>query len=156
MKTIWNDKYISLRSKIRLMRSLVISVVLYCTPAKPEHWRGHPEKKLQVTEIRCFWKLLVISYRDRITNDAVGDRIRQAIGPYADTSTMPRNRPKFWVYEKVNLLRTWKYFEWITRQLLNSALVWCEELCRSRRMLSILFDRHNSSHPTQPHSMVCC
>ena len=36
LKTIWNDKHISLSSKIRLMRSLVISVLLY-KPAKPEH-----------------------------------------------------------------------------------------------------------------------
>ena len=35
LKTIWSDKHISLSSKIRLMRSLVISVLL--TPAKPGH-----------------------------------------------------------------------------------------------------------------------
>ena len=29
LKNIWNDKHISLSSKIRLMRSLVISVLLY-------------------------------------------------------------------------------------------------------------------------------
>ena len=32
--------------------------------------------------MRCFKKLLGISYRDHITNDAVRDRIRRAIGPY--------------------------------------------------------------------------
>jgi len=45
-------------------------------------------------------------------------------------------------------------FEWIIRQLLNSAFVWCEELCRSRRMVStynILLDLHNYSHHTQLH-----
>ena len=35
LKTIWSDKHISLSSKIRLMRSLVISVLLM--PAKPGH-----------------------------------------------------------------------------------------------------------------------
>ena len=30
------------------------------------------------------------------------------------------------------------YFEWIIKQLLNSAFLGCEELCRSRRMLSTL------------------
>ena len=44
-------------------------------------------KKLQATEMRCFRKLLGISYRDHITNDAVRDRIEQAIGPYDDIST---------------------------------------------------------------------
>ena len=33
------------------------------------------------------------------------------------------------VYEEVSLLRTWKYLELITKHLLNSAFVWCEELC---------------------------
>ena len=67
------------------------------------------------------------------------------------------------VSEKVGLSRTLKYFQWIIKQLLNSAFVWsmCDELCRSRRMLStsasvdnILPDLHNSSHPTQPHSII--
>ena len=44
-------------------------------------------KKLQATEKRCFRKLFGISYRDHITNDAVRDRIEQAIGPYDDIST---------------------------------------------------------------------
>ena len=35
LKTIWNDKHISLSSKIRLMRSLVSQY--YCTPTKPGH-----------------------------------------------------------------------------------------------------------------------
>ena len=67
------------------------------------------------------------------------------------------------VSEKVSLSRTLKYFQWIIKQLLNSAFVWlrCDELCRSRRMLStsasvynILPDLHNSSHPTQPRSII--
>ena len=33
-------------------------------------------------------------------------------------------------------LRTGKYFEWIIKQLLNSAFVGYEEFCRSRRVLS--------------------
>ena len=72
-----------------------------------------------------------------------------------------------------------KYFEWIIKQLLNSAFVGYEEFCRSRRMLStsafglggyvyasvdpprpsasednILLDLQNSSYPTQPHSII--
>ena len=37
--------------------------------------------------MRCFGKLLGISYRDHITNNAVSNRIRQAIGPYDDIFT---------------------------------------------------------------------
>ena len=50
LKTIWSDKHISLSSKIRLLRSLVISVPLYAC----ETWRVTAEilKKLQATEMR--------------------------------------------------------------------------------------------------------
>ena len=46
--------------------------------------------------MRCFRKLLGISYRDHITNDAVRDRIRQAIGPYDDTLTTVKKRKLKW------------------------------------------------------------
>ena len=94
LKTIWSDKHISLSSKIRLMRSLVISVLLYAC----ETWTLTADilKKLQATEMRCFRKLLGISYRDHITNDAVRDRIRQAIGPYDDILTTVKKRKLKW------------------------------------------------------------
>ena len=41
-------------------------------------------------------KLLGISYRDHITNDAVRDRIRQAIGPYDDILTTVKKRKLKW------------------------------------------------------------
>ena len=37
--------------------------------------------------MRCFSKLLCISYRDHITNEEVKARIRNAIGPYEDVLT---------------------------------------------------------------------
>ena len=94
LKTIWSDKHISLSSKIRLMRSLVISVLLYAC----ETWTLTADilKKLQATDMRCFRKLLGISYRDHITNNAVRDRIRQAIGPYDDTLTTVKKRKLKW------------------------------------------------------------
>ena len=60
-------------------------------------------------------------------------------------------------------LRTRKYFEWIIKQLLNSAFVGYEEFCRSQTVLSTLafasvdntlLDLQNSSYPTQPHSII--
>ena len=94
LKTIWSDKQISVSSKIRQMRSLVISVLLYAC----ETWTLTADilKKLQATEMRCFRKLLGISYRDHITNDAVRDRIKQAIGPYDDTLTTVKKRKLKW------------------------------------------------------------
>ena len=54
---------------------------------------------------------------------------------------------------------TRNYFEWIIKQLMNSAFVRYKELCRSRRVLSTsadnaLLDLHNSSYPTQPYSLI--
>ena len=46
--------------------------------------------------MRCFRKLLGISYRDHITNDAVRDRIRQAIGPHDDILTTVKKRKLKW------------------------------------------------------------
>ena len=46
--------------------------------------------------MRCFRKLLGISYRDHITNDAVRDRIRQAIGPCDDILTTVNKRKLKW------------------------------------------------------------
>ena len=46
--------------------------------------------------MRCFRKLLGISYRDHITNDAVRDRIRQATGPYDDILTTGKKRKLKW------------------------------------------------------------
>ena len=46
--------------------------------------------------MRCFRKLLGISYRDHITNDAVRDRISQAIGPYDDILTMVKKCKLKW------------------------------------------------------------
>ena len=90
LNTILNHKHIFVSSKIRLMRSLVISVLLYACIT----WTLTADipKKSQTTEMRCFRKLLGISYRDHITNDAVSGRIRQAIGPYDDILTAVKKR----------------------------------------------------------------
>ena len=98
LKAIWKDKNIALSSKIRLMRSLVISVFLYAC----ETWTltAELEKKIQTTEMRCFRRLLGISYRDHVTNEKVRNRIRQAIGPYEDLLTTVKKRKLRWYGHK--------------------------------------------------------
>ena len=61
LKTIWNDRNIALSSKIRLMRSLVISIFLYAC----ESWTltADTERRIQAMEMRCLRKLLGITYR---------------------------------------------------------------------------------------------
>ena len=98
LKTIWKDKNTALNSKIRLMRSLVISIFLYAC----ETWTltVELERKILTTEMRCFRRLSGISYRDHVTNEEVGNRIRQAIGPYEDLLTTVKKRKLRWYGHK--------------------------------------------------------
>ena len=77
LKTIWNDKNIVLSSKIRLMRSLVISIFLYA--CEPWILTAELERRIQALEMRCFRKLHGITYRNRISNEEVQNRVKQAI-----------------------------------------------------------------------------
>ena len=47
-------------------------------------------------EMRCFRKLLDISYRDHITNEEVKARIGNALGPYEDLLTTVKRRKLKW------------------------------------------------------------
>ena len=67
LKTVWNDRSISLSSKIRLMRSLVTSIFLYAC----ELWTltADLQRRIQAMEMRCYRKILHISYKDHVTNE---------------------------------------------------------------------------------------
>ena len=56
--------------------------------------------KIQTAEMRCFRRLLGISYRDHDTNKKVGNRIRQALGPYEDLLTTVKKRKLRWYGHK--------------------------------------------------------
>ena len=89
MDIIWKDKAIKLSSKIRLMRSLVNSFFLYACETRT--LTAELEKRVQALEMRCFKRLLSISYKDHITNEEVRNRIKQAGGPCKDLlSTIKR------------------------------------------------------------------
>ena len=94
LKVIWNDKNFAISSKIRLMRSLAMSIFLYAC----ETWTitAYIERRLQAFAMRCFFKLLGISYRDHITNEEVKARIGSAIGPYEDLTSVKRHKLKWY------------------------------------------------------------
>ena len=94
LKAVWNDKDIAISSKIRLMRFLAMSIFLYAC----ETWAitADIERRIQALEMRCFRKLLCISYRDHITNEAVKARTGNAIGPYEDLLTLMKRRKLKW------------------------------------------------------------
>ena len=60
LKPVWNDRSISLSSKIQQMRSLVTSIFLYAC----ESWTltAGLQRRLQAMEMRCYRKVLRISY----------------------------------------------------------------------------------------------
>ena len=80
LKPIWGDNNISLGFKVKLMRSLVISIFLYAC----ESWTltAELEKRTQAFEMRCYRRLLNISYKYHVTNEEVRRKIQAAIGEY--------------------------------------------------------------------------
>ena len=85
---------ISLSSKIRLMRSLVISIFLYAC----ESWTltAKLQRRIQDMEMRCYRKTLHISYKDHVTNEEVRAKIQQATGPHEDLLTTVKRRKLQW------------------------------------------------------------
>ena len=82
LKIIWRDKNILLASKVKLMRTLILSTFLYAC----ESWTltAEIERRIQVLEMRCYRRLLNISYKDHVTNEEVCNRIQNAIGVHDD------------------------------------------------------------------------
>ena len=71
LKPVWIDKSISLSSKIRLMRFLVTSIVLYAY----ESWTltAELQRRIQAMEMRCYRKVLR-TYKDHVPNEEVRAR----------------------------------------------------------------------------------
>ena len=94
LKPDWNDRSISLSSEIRLIRSLVTSIFLYAC----ETWTltAEPQRRIQAMEMRCYRKILGISYKDHVTNEEVRAKIQQAIRPHGDLPTMVKRCKLQW------------------------------------------------------------
>ena len=93
LKIIWRDQNISLVSKVKLMRALILSTFLYAC----ESWTlTAEERRIQALEMRCFRRLLNISYKDYVTNEEVRNRIHNAIGVHDYLLTMVKKRKLIW------------------------------------------------------------
>ena len=95
LKPIWRDNNISLGSKVKLMRSLVITIFLYAC----DSWilTAELEKKtFEAFEMRCYRRLLNISYKDHVTNEEVRRKIQAAIGEYDELLTLVKKRKLRW------------------------------------------------------------
>ena len=76
------------------MRSLVISIFLYAC----ESWTltAELEKRMQAFEMRCYRRLLNISYKDHVTNEEVRRKIQAAIGEYDELLTLVKKQKLRW------------------------------------------------------------
>ena len=95
-----NDRSISLSSKVQLTRSLVTSIFLYAC----ESWTLTEElqRKIQAIEMRCYRKILRISYKVHVINEEVCAKLQQAIGPHEDLLTIVKRCKLQW-YGHVSL-----------------------------------------------------
>ena len=77
LKPVWNDRSISLSSKIRLVHSLITSIFLYAC----ESWTLIAElrRRIQAMEMRCYRKILLIQrpcyQRGNPCQDQAGNKI---------------------------------------------------------------------------------
>ena len=76
------------------MRSLVTSTFLYACEA----WTltAELQKRMQAMEMRCYRKILHISYKAHVTHEELRAKIQQAIGPHKDLLTIVKRRKLQW------------------------------------------------------------
>ena len=76
------------------MHSLVTSIFLYAC----ESWTlaAELQRRIQATDMRCYRKILHISYKDHVTNEEVRAKIQQAIGPNKDLLTIVKRHKLMW------------------------------------------------------------
>ena len=90
MEPVCNDRSISLNSNIRLIHFLATSIFLYAC----ESWTltAELQRRIQAKEMRCYRKIIRISYKDHVTNEEVHAQIQRAIGPHEDLLTIVKRR----------------------------------------------------------------
>ena len=76
------------------MRFLVTSIFLHAC----ESWTltADLQRRIQAMEMRCYRKILRISYTDHVTNEEVRAKIQQMIRPHEDLLTIVKRRKLQW------------------------------------------------------------
>ena len=76
------------------MRSLVTSIFLYVC----ESWTltAELQRRIQAMEMRCYCKILHISYKHHVTNKEGSGKIEQAIRPHEDLLTIVKRCKLQW------------------------------------------------------------
>ena len=94
LKTVLKDRNITSKHRIQILRSIVTSTFLYAC----ETWAlaAELERRIQTVEMRYYRKIFGISFRDRIPNEYVRNRVRAAIGPHDDLLSIVKTRKLRW------------------------------------------------------------
>ena len=90
LKIIWRDRNISLASKVKLMWTR-LTLCLWELNLDAEI-----ERRIQVLEMRCYRRLLNISYKDHVMNEEVRNRIQNTVGVHDDLLIMVKKRKLRW------------------------------------------------------------
>ena len=83
------SKFIGIHSK-----RLILSTFLYAC----ESWTltAEIERRIQALEMKCYRRLLNISYKNHVTNEEVRNNLQNAIGVHDDLLTMVKKRKLRW------------------------------------------------------------
>ena len=75
-------------------QTLILSTFIYAC----ESWilTAEIERRIQALEVRCYRRLLNISYKDHVTNAEIHNRIQNATGVHDDLRTMIKKRKLRW------------------------------------------------------------
>ena len=81
------------------MRSLVTPIFLHVCESLT--LTAELQRRIQAMEMGCqaYRKILHISYKDHVTNEEVGAKIQQAIGPHEDLIIVKRRKLMFPVHQ---------------------------------------------------------
>ena len=94
LKPFWRDNNIYLGSNVKLMCSLVISIFLYACESGT--LTAELEKRMQAFEMRCYRRLLNISYKYHVTSEEVHRKIQTVIKEYDELMTLVKKRKLKW------------------------------------------------------------
>ena len=94
LNRIWRDRNTSLETKMHLLRTIVISTLLYGA----ETWTltSAMERNIAAFEMRAYRRLLQISYLDHITNESIRKRKEAIIGKHEYLIDTIRKRTLKW------------------------------------------------------------
>ena len=79
------------------MRSLVTPIFLHVCESLT--LTAELQRRIQAMEMRCYRKILCISYKNYVTTEEVRAKIQQAIGPHEDLIIVKRRKLMFPVHQ---------------------------------------------------------